>query len=602
MSIEVLAYIIAIAIPIFYTYIIFSLDFFGTTKRRIVLVCLLWGALGAYTLAYGLNTLMFSILSAGLVVGLTAPILEEILKSLVLVYYVQRPEFRYIVDGAIYGFTAGIGFAAIENIQYINNDLAGGALTLAVSRVLSTNLMHATASAIVGLSLGALRRVRTPMRRAFDLAGIFGAMLIHIIFNNIVQELEGPVLLLVAIVLGVSGGVIIGVLINQELKEEKERFSEALGLHVGVSTGEREAVQNVGSAAMEEIFKEMEHSFGGDKVILIRRLLATQANIGILRNNLKAPAPQRLYDAWEKEIEELKQEVEMLRKKLGVYVTSYMNNIFPEPSDPLWHEELGRFDPTLVHTFDSFMRVSELAHSFTPEQLDALAERLHHIDIMNDIDLTDLANLSRAIVVREFNDGHVLFREGDIGDAMYLIEEGEIDISINQQDGAQKHLKYLGPGKVVGEFAVLDGEKRSATGTAHGNLKVLELNRQMFLMFIQSRPRVIFAMLKVLAYKARVTTRSVEDSIQYARLIADGKYEELRALAAQTRAAIDVRDIQKHMVQQNSDEEADPGLLLTGDAEPTDINATTPIKLCQTFATVATNLEVHEKGLMGGDN
>jgi CRP-like cAMP-binding protein/RsiW-degrading membrane proteinase PrsW (M82 family) len=598
MSIEVLSYIIAIAIPIFYTYIIFSLDFFGTTKRQIVLVCLLWGALGAYSLAYGINTFMFGILSTGLVVGLTAPILEEILKSLVLVYYVQRPEFRYIVDGAIYGFSAGIGFAAIENIQYISTDLEGGALTLAISRVLSTNLMHATASAIVGLSLGALRRVRTPLRRAFDIGGIFGAILIHIIFNNLVRELEGPVLLLVAIGLGVSGGVIIGILINQELKEEKERFEEALGFHVGVSPGERQAVQNVGSMAMEEIFKEMEQSFGGEKIILIRRLLATQANIGILRNNLEAPAPQRLYDAWEKEIEELKQEVEVLRRKLGVYVTSYMNSIFPEPDDPLWHAELGRFDPTLVHTFDTFMRVSELANSFTPEQLDALAERLHHIDIMNDIEVTDLANLSRAIQVKEFEDGYVLFREGDVGDAMYLIEEGEIDISFNQQDGTQKHIKYLGPGKVVGEFAVLDGDKRSATGTAHGNLKVLELNRPMFLMFIQSRPRVILAMLRVLAHKARVTTRSVEDSIQYARLIADGRYEEMRALAEETRAKIEVGAVHQHIAMQASpDEEEDPGLLLTADGEPTDIDDTTPIKLCQTFADAASNIEVHEKQL-----
>ncbi|MBK9207159.1 MAG: PrsW family intramembrane metalloprotease [Anaerolineales bacterium] len=40
--------------------------------------------------------------------SVTAPILEEILKSLILIYLVKRAEFNYVVDGAIYGFGAGL--------------------------------------------------------------------------------------------------------------------------------------------------------------------------------------------------------------------------------------------------------------------------------------------------------------------------------------------------------------------------------------------------------------------------------------------------------------------------------------------------------------
>ena len=63
--------------------------------------------------------------------------------------------------GAIYGFGVGIGFAVAENIFYLSNDAQGAGPMLAISRVLSTSLMHATASSLVGISLGGLRRKPT---------------------------------------------------------------------------------------------------------------------------------------------------------------------------------------------------------------------------------------------------------------------------------------------------------------------------------------------------------------------------------------------------------------------------------------------------------
>lgn len=585
MSIELLAYIIAIAIPVFYIYTMRILDLFGTTKLQILFICLLWGATGAFGLAYGINNWLIGAIGFALVAGLTAPITEEILKALVIFYYTQRPQFRYVVDGAIYGFTVGIGFAAVENILYINRELGGGALTLAISRVLSTNLMHATASGIVGVSMGNLRSARSPMRRAWDYAGILLAITIHIAFNQLVGSLEGPLLLLVAIAFGIGGGVFVGFLINQGLAEAKERFNETLGMNVGVSIGERQAVQNIGSSGMEHVFKEMEESFGAEKIHLIRRLLATQANIGILQNNLKGPASQRLRTAWEKEVEELKVEVENLRKQLGIYVTSYMNRIFPEASDPMWQEELGRYDPSLVHTFDMFMRVSELAHSFTPEQLEERAERLSAINLFQHIPLPDLENLSRAITIRDLKDGEMLFDLGDDGDVMYLIQDGDISIIILNQDGTEETIKTLSAGSVVGEFAVLDGEPRSARGRAKGDLTVMELNRQTFLQFIQSRPHVILLMLQVLAKKARITTHSVEESIKNARLIADGKYQELTAMRAETKTYS-----RTELFNQPKEQ------LITSDGD-VHIDEETVQELQQSFAEAAAAIEQNEKAL-----
>src|SRR5262249_32349285 len=241
----------------------------------------------------------------------TGPIVEEILKAAVLVYLIQQPRFRYIVDGAIYGFAAGIGFSVAENLFYLNGY---GSLGLVVARVLSTSLMHATASGLVGISLGRVRRARSNHRLLLSTVGIFFAMTVHITFNKLVHPqnvlhvpttsggVHGTALLLVAIGFGFGGGILIAYLINQGLVEEKKRFSETLNLADKVSKGERKAVQGLGGDAIEQILLELGEDFGADKVDKIRRLLVIQANIGILRNNLKSPASDRLREAWEGEI------------------------------------------------------------------------------------------------------------------------------------------------------------------------------------------------------------------------------------------------------------------------------------------------------------
>ncbi len=105
----------------------------------------------------------------------------------------------------------------------------------------------------------------------------------------------------------------------------------------------------------------------------------------------------------------------------------------------------------------------------------------------------------------------MLFNEGDQGDAMYMLEQGHIDIYVKErQTGQEKHLRTFEAGDVVGEFSLLDGQPRSARAQARGPIRVLILQREVFYRFIQSRPDVVLAMLQYLADKVRFTTQSVE--------------------------------------------------------------------------------------------
>ncbi len=535
-SVTLIAYGVAVAVPLLTVYVFVMLDVFGTGKASTILSCMGWGALGAFSLAYLLNTML---LERGLayesLTSLVAPVLEEVLKALVLYYLVRDPRFRYIVDGAVYGIAVGIGFGLSENVVVYLPDAGEAVLGVALSRTLSTTLMHATASGLVGISLGRLRRSTSTRRYTMPLVGIALAILLHMAYNNLASELEGLQLLLIAVGIGLGGGVFIGWQIGQGLAEEKQRFAETLGLEVDNFGGERQAIQRLGEAGIEQVFHDLSDFFGADSINLIRRMLGLQANIGILRNNLTSQVSDRLREAWEAEIAEYEAEVNAIRRQLGPSVTMFMQRVFPTDDDAMQgtlNDELGKHDPTLVHRFDMFMRVSGLAANFTPQQLSELADRLSRITIFHHVSLPNLENLSRAIKAEEFEEGVVLFDEGDEGNAMYLIETGEVTISVRTETGEDEFIRTFEAGTVVGEFSLLDGQPRSAKARAVGHVRTLMLKREEFSMFIQSRPLVVLAMLRYLAEKARHTTRVVETAVEAMSDIGKGDYHKLTAAPA----------------------------------------------------------------------
>lgn len=582
-SVTLIAYGVAIAVPLLTVYVFVMLDVFGTGKPSTILICMGWGALGAFSLAYVINT---ELLERGLayanLTSVVAPIIEEILKALVLYYLVRDPRFRYIVDGAVYGLAVGIGFGLSENVVVYLPDAGEAVLGVALSRTLSTTLMHATASGLVGLSLGRLRRATSTERYTMPVVGILLAITLHMVYNNLASELEGLKLLMIAVGIGLGGGVFIGWQIGQGLADEKRRFNQTLGREMDNFGGETKAIQRLGEAGIEQVFRDLSDFFGEDNVNKIRRMLGLQANIGILRNNLQSQVSDRLREAWKEEIAEYEKEVNAIRREVGPSVTMFMQRVFPTDDDAMQemlNEELGKHDPTLVHRFDMFMRVSGLAENFTPEQLSDMAERLSRITIFRHVSLANLENLSRAIKVREFEDGDVLFNEGDEGNAMYLIEEGEVAICVQTDTGEEECIRTFEAGTVVGEFSLLDGQPRSAGGRAVGHVRTLMLKRDEFSMFIQSRPQVVLAMLRYLAEKARHTTRAVETAVEAMSDIGKGDYHKLAAAPAP--AAATPVEPKKSTVKLNPDA----------------ISSETPELLSGVFSSAAAELQRREDAL-----
>src|SRR5437870_12589699 len=107
----------------------------------------------------------------------------------------------------------------------------------------------------------------------------------------------------------------------------------------------------------------------------------------------------------------------------------------------------------------------------------------------------------------------VLFRAGDAGDAMYVIERGKVRICVQATDGHELTLAELGRGDFFGEMALLvDGERRSANAVVAEESRLAVLSREHFLFFMRSNPNVALEMLTALANRLRRTDELLRHS------------------------------------------------------------------------------------------
>ena len=130
---------------------------------------------------------------------------------------------------------------------------------------------------------------------------------------------------------------------------------------------------------------------------------------------------------------------------------------------------------------------------------------LRSVPLFSSLDSKATAELGEYLTIHDYPKSATIFRNGDPGDAMYLIDVGKVRISITDADGAVVTLAELGPGDFFGEMAMLDGQGRSANATAIDDARLAKLTRDDFLSFMRSDPRVTLELLTALTHRLRRT-------------------------------------------------------------------------------------------------
>jgi len=99
---------------------------------------------------------------------------------------------------------------------------------------------------------------------------------------------------------------------------------------------------------------------------------------------------------------------------------------------------------------------------------------------------------------REFAAGEVLFREGEMGDVMFVIQTGAVRIS-KQVAGSEKVLAALGPGEFFGEMAILNGKPRTATATVMKPTRCLLIEARTLEEMVAKNAEIALRLIKKLA-------------------------------------------------------------------------------------------------------
>ena len=149
----------------------------------------------------------------------------------------------------------------------------------------------------------------------------------------------------------------------------------------------------------------------------------------------------------------------------------------------------------------------------TPIPQEMTLDAIRSVPLFASLDDEATRELRSLLRTREVATGTALFRAGDDGDAMYLIESGRVRIAVSDEDKKEIVLAELARGDFFGEMAIIDGKQRSADAVIAEDARLAVLSRENFLRFIHNNPAVALEMLSATFSRLRSTDRMLQQRV-----------------------------------------------------------------------------------------
>lgn len=119
--------------------------------------------------------------------------------------------------------------------------------------------------------------------------------------------------------------------------------------------------------------------------------------------------------------------------------------------------------------------------------------------------------MSDAALGRFYDDGEIVARQGEAGDCMYIVQDGTVEIVLQDADGSEVLLRTAGRNELLGEMAIFEHRPRSATIRARGRARILTLDKRNFLRRINEDPSLAFRMIETMSVRVRELSQEVHD-------------------------------------------------------------------------------------------
>ncbi|MBM3573203.1 MAG: cyclic nucleotide-binding domain-containing protein [Alphaproteobacteria bacterium] len=143
-------------------------------------------------------------------------------------------------------------------------------------------------------------------------------------------------------------------------------------------------------------------------------------------------------------------------------------------------------------------------------------EVLRAIPLFSKIEPSKLKLLAFTSERLTYDSGQVLFNQGDMGDAAYIVMDGEAAVLINTPQGRIQVAK-LKSGDIVGEIAILCDVPRTATVQAVGQLTALRVSKDLFFRLVTEFPQMAIEIMRELAHRVERMNIQLREVVSKAR-------------------------------------------------------------------------------------
>lgn len=250
------------------------LDSYKLIPLRAILLAVAAGSVAAVA-GYAVNSWLRPALALDLAhfSMYVAPVVEELLKAIYVVWLIRRSKVGFVADAATYGFAVGTGFAFVENVLLLQS-YPSATIWAWIVRGFGTALMHGGTTAIVAMMTRTLQKRATGFRPQAVLPGLAAAMLLHSLYN---QFLVSP-LLATALIVMVLPSIMV-VLFQKSERETRTWLGTGFDMDQELLRVTRAGA--VSDTPVGQYLKELRTSFPPEIIVDTMCLLRLRAELGV---------------------------------------------------------------------------------------------------------------------------------------------------------------------------------------------------------------------------------------------------------------------------------------------------------------------------------
>ena len=139
-------------------------------------------------------------------------------------------------------------------------------------------------------------------------------------------------------------------------------------------------------------------------------------------------------------------------------------------------------------------------------------ELLRSMDLFEELQDSELNKIARLLKELKVAENGVIFEQGEVGDALYIVLQGRVRIATSDHFGRERVLAFYGPGEFFGDMAVLTGEPRSASASASTDVRLLQLRTEDFDLLVTTSVGMMRGMMRVMVDRqAALNTRLTQE-------------------------------------------------------------------------------------------